>query len=78
MHKIVLSSCLVLAPATLATAAVAKHAYHGHAHHRAHAVQYRAPAESLTSVGSPECHLQGRLFRAAHHCPPAAVAAAPR
>ena len=74
MHKIALSSCLVLASATLATAAVAKHAYY-----RAHIAQYRAPAaESLTSVGTLDCHVQGRLLRAAHHCPPAAVAATPR
>jgi hypothetical protein len=79
MHKIALSSCLVLASATLATAAVAKYAYYKHAHHRAHIAQYRAPAaESLTSVGTPDCHVQGRLLRAAHHCPPAAVASAPR
>ena len=77
MRKIVLLSCLVLASAALTTAAVAKHAYHKH--HRTHWAQARAPAaESLTTVGTPDCHVQGRLLRAAHHCPPAAVAAAPR
>jgi hypothetical protein len=84
MHKIALSSCLVLASAAVTTAAVARHAYHMHAshmhaYHRTHPVQYRAStAESLTSVGTPDCHVQGRLFRAAHRCPPAAIAAAPR
>jgi hypothetical protein len=73
MRKIVLSSCLVLASAALTTAAVAKHAYH-----RMHWAQARAPAaESLTTVGTPDCHVQGRLLRVAHHCPPEAVAAAP-
>jgi hypothetical protein len=70
-------SCLALTLAALAAAAAAKHAYH--AHHRTHWAQARAPeAESLTTVGTPDCHVQGRLLRAAHHCPPAAVAAAPR
>jgi hypothetical protein len=74
MRKIVLVSCLALASAAFATAALARHA-----HHRTHWVQARAPAaESLTTVGTPDCHVQGRLLRAAHHCPPAAVAAAPR
>ncbi len=71
MRKIALLSCLVLASAAVATAAAAKHY-----HHRAHWAQARA--ESLTTVGTPDCHVQGRLLRAAHHCPPAAVAAAPR
>jgi hypothetical protein len=70
MRKIALLSCLVLASAAFASAAAAKH------YHRAHGAQARA--ESLTTVGTPDCHVQGRLLRAAHHCPPAAVAAAPR
>jgi hypothetical protein len=35
-------------------------------------------SESLTKIGTPDCHAQGRLLRAANHCPPAAIAAAPR
>jgi hypothetical protein len=73
MRKIALLSCLLLASAAFTTAAVAKHR-----HHRAYSAQARAPAESLTTIGTPDCHVQGRLLRAAHHCPPAAVAAAPR
>lgn len=72
MRKVALLSCLVLASAAFASAAAAKH-YH---HHRAHWAQ--AHAESLTTVGTPDCHLQGRLLRVAHHCPPEAVTAAPR
>jgi hypothetical protein len=74
MRKLVLS-CLVLVSAAFATAAVAKHA-----HHRALPAQERAPApaaESLTTIGTPDCHTQGRLLRIANHCPPAAIAAAP-
>jgi hypothetical protein len=79
MRKIALLSCLVLASAAFTTAAVAKHAHHKHAHYRTLSAQDRAPAvESLTTVGTPDCHVQGRLLRVAHHCPPAAVAAAPR
>lgn len=37
-----------------------------------------AGTESLTTVGTPDCHVQGRLLRIVHHCPPAAVTAAPR
>jgi hypothetical protein len=73
MRKILLLSCLALTSAATTTAAVARHA-----HHRTLSAQARAPAESLTTVGTPDCHVQGRLLRAAHHCPPAAVAAAPR
>jgi hypothetical protein len=69
MRKIALLSCLVLASAAFASAAAAKH----HNHHRV-----QAHAESLTTVGTPDCHLQGRLLRVAHHCPPEAVTAAPR
>ena len=73
MRKIALLSCLVLASAAFTTAAVARHA-----HHRTLSAQNRAPAvESLTTVGTPDCHVQGRLLRVAHHCPPDAVAAAP-
>jgi hypothetical protein len=65
--------CLVLASAAFTTAAVAKHI-----HHRTLSTQNPAPAaESLTTVGTPDCHVQGRLLRVAHHCPPEAVAAAP-
>jgi len=74
MGKIALLSCLVLAWAAVATAAVAKHA-----RHRTLSAQDRAPAhESLTTVGTPDCHVQGRLLRAANHCPPEAISAAPR
>lgn len=69
--------CLVMASASFATAAVARHAHHRHPHHTMISTQARAPAESLTTVGTPDCHVQGRLLRAAHHCPPEAVAAAP-
>lgn len=73
MRKIALLSCLVLASATLTAAADARHV-----HHKRLPVVERAPAaESLTTVGTPDCHVQGRLLRAAHHCPPEAVAAAP-
>jgi hypothetical protein len=79
MRKIVLLSCLTLTSAPFATAAVAGHAHHKHVNHRTLSAHARAPAaESLTSVGTPDCHVQGRLLRAAHHCPPAAVTAAPR
>jgi hypothetical protein len=77
MRKTVLVSCLALTTATFTTAAIAKHIHHKH--HGTHFAQTRAPAaESLTTVGTPDCHVQGRLLRAAHHCPPAGVAAAPR
>jgi hypothetical protein len=76
MRKIALLSCLVLASAAVATTAFARHTHHKYAHHGTLAAQARA--ESLTTVGTPDCHVQGRLLRAAHHCPPAAVAAAPR
>jgi hypothetical protein len=74
MRKIALIVCMVFAPAAFTTAAIAKHT-----HHRKPSAHIRAPAaESLTMVGTPDCHVQGRLLRAAHHCPPEAVAAAPR
>jgi hypothetical protein len=74
MRKIALIVCMAFAPTAFTTAAIAKHTHHGK--HWAH---IRAPvAESLTTVGTPDCHVQGRLLRIAHHCPPEAVAAAPR
>jgi hypothetical protein len=81
--RVALFSCLVLALAGFSTAAFAKHTHHvhhaWHGHPEMLSTQARWPAgEILTTVGTPECHLQGRLFRAAHHCPPEAVAAAPR
>ena len=76
MRKIALLSCLVVASAAYTTAAFARHHHHRHGAFSAHA---RAPApEILTSVGTPDCHVQGRLLRAAHHCAPEAIAAAPR
>jgi len=76
MRKIALLICLLLAMSAFATAAFAKHTHHSQrwAHIRA-AVP---AAESLTMVGTPDCHVQGRFLRIAHHCPPEAVAAAPR
>jgi hypothetical protein len=79
MRKIALF-CLVLASAAFTNAALAENTHYKHAHHRTLSDRYRPPApavENLTTVGTPDCHIQGRLFRAAHHCPPAAVAAAP-
>jgi len=76
MRKIAMLSCLLLAAAS-ATPAVVRHTHH--VHHGMHRVHRAAPApESLTSVGTPDCHVQGRFLRIAHHCPPEAVAAAPR
>jgi hypothetical protein len=74
MRKIALLICLPLAMSAIATAAFAKHT-----HHRKHWAHMAAPAaESLTTVGTPDCHVQGRFLRIAHHCPPEAIAAAPR
>jgi hypothetical protein len=78
MRKIALISCLLLTSAAVTTAAAARHVHHRHGHQGTLTAQSRAPAESLTTVGTPDCHVQGRFLRAAHHCPPAAVAAAPR
>ena len=79
MRKIALLSGLVLASAACTTAADAKHTHHTRAYYRALAAQNRAPMpESLTTVGTPDCHVQGRLLRIAHHCPPEAVTAAPQ
>jgi hypothetical protein len=72
MRKLALLSCLLLASVAVTTAADARRAPH-----RTLSAQARAPVESLTTVGTPDCHVQGRLLRAAHHCPPEAVAAAP-
>jgi hypothetical protein len=77
--RVALLSCLVLA--AFSTAAFARHTHHAwhYGDHGMVSAQSRGPAgEALTMVGTPECHLQGRLFRATHHCPPEAVAAAPR
>jgi hypothetical protein len=77
MRPIAWLVCLLLASAAVTPAANARHL-----HHRTHhllSARYRAPRqEILTSVGTPDCHVQGRLLRAANHCPPEAVAAAPR
>jgi hypothetical protein len=76
MRKIALLICLPLAMSAFATAAFATHT-----HHRKHWAHVRAAApaaETLTTVGTPDCHVQGRFLRIAHHCPPEAVAAAPR
>ena len=77
MRKLVLLTCLAFSAATFASAATAKHHHHRHKHW-VH-VGNPAPArESLTTVGTPDCHVQGRFLRMAHHCPPEAIAAAPR
>ena len=69
---------LVLASAAFTAPAAARHVHH-RIHHYPLSARYRAQAtEVLTSVGTPDCHVQGRLLRAANHCPPQAVAAAPR
>lgn len=74
MRKIAMLSCLL---ALSATPAVARHSHH--VHHRMHWVQRQAPAPQITTmVGTPDCHVQGRFLRIAHHCPPEAIAAAPR
>ncbi|MDR3469856.1 MAG: hypothetical protein P4M07_28335 [Xanthobacteraceae bacterium] len=73
MGKIAVYSCLLLASAAVTTAATAKHS-----RHRMHVVRYHVlPTESLTTVGTPDCHVQGRLLRTAHHCPPQTISAAP-
>ena len=74
MRKIALLACLALATSAFATAAFAKHT-----HHRKHWAHIRVPvAESLTTVGTPDCHVQGRFLRVTHHCRVDAIAAAPR
>jgi hypothetical protein len=80
MRKMALLSCLMLASAAFTSAAVAKRVHHHkYAHHGTVSTRNHVPApEILATVGTPDCHVQGRLLRAAHHCPPEAVAAAPR
>ncbi len=76
MRKLALLTCLAFATA-FASAATAKHHY---PHHK-HWVRIGGPppaAERLTTVGTPDCHVQGRLLRVANHCPSDAIAAAPR
>jgi hypothetical protein len=73
MGKIAVYSCLLLASAAVTTAATAKHSRHRMHVARDHALQ----SESPTTIGTPDCHVQGRLLRAAHHCPPQAISAAP-
>jgi len=75
MFKFALLTCMIFAATvTFAVPAAAKH---HHRHHWHQAIR-PAPQVSLTTVGTPDCHVQGRLLRIAHHCPPEAVAAAPR
>jgi len=75
MNRFVLLTCMIFAVTmTFAVAAAAKR----HHRHHWHQVIRPVPQESLTTVGTPDCHVQGRLLRIAHHCPPEAVAAAPR
>jgi hypothetical protein len=80
MRKMAFLSCLVLASAAFTSAAIANRVQHyKYARHGTVSTRNHVPApEILTTVGTPDCHLQGRLLRAAHHCPPEAVAAAPR
>ncbi len=78
MRTIALFYSLAMLSSVLTTAALADNT-HPARHHRRLLVRERVPApESLTTIGTPDCHVQGRLLRAANHCPPAAVAAAPR
>lgn len=78
MRRIALLSGLLLASAGVTTAANATVTKH-HVHHRWYSAQARARApEILTTVGTPDCHVQGRLLRVANHCPPEAISAAPR
>jgi hypothetical protein len=76
MRKLASLTCLAFAATAFASAVTAKH--HDHHKHWFHVGGPRPAAETLTTVGTPDCHVQGRLLRIAHHCPPAAVAAAPR
>jgi hypothetical protein len=70
-----LVSVAFAATVTFSSVAAAKH--HHYRHHW-HQIIRPVPQESLTTVGTPDCHVQGRLLRIAHHCPPEAVAAGPR
>jgi hypothetical protein len=74
MKKFAALTCMTFAAVvSFANGAAAKH------HHRHwHQVVRPVPQQSVAMVGTPECRLQGRLFRVTHHCPPEAVAVAPR
>jgi hypothetical protein len=73
MRKVAILTCLLLASA--ATPALARHTHH--VHHRMHAVERLAPPhESLTTIGTPACHVQGRFSRIANGCPPEAIGSA--
>jgi hypothetical protein len=76
MGKPALMTCMIFAATVgFTAAATANHHHHQH-HHWARAGRPAPPPESLTSVGTPDCHVQGRFLRIAHHCPPDAIAAA--
>ena len=77
MSKTTLMTFMVFAVAFGFTAAASAN-HHRHQNHWAQVVRPVPPQESLTSVGTPDCHVQGRFLRMAHHCPPDAIAAAPR
>jgi hypothetical protein len=75
MKKFALLACMTFVAAMgFPNGAAAKH----HHRHHWHQVVRPVPQRSVVMVGTPECRLQGRLFRVTHHCPPEAVAAAPR
>jgi hypothetical protein len=75
MSKLAQLICMTFAATMIfASGAAAKH----HHPHHWHQVIRSVPQQSLTMVGTPDCHVQGRFLRIAHHCPPEAVAAAPR
>jgi len=76
MRKLTLLTCLAFAATALASTANAKQHHHHHKHW-AHSGLPPA-AERLITVGTPDCHVQGRFLRIAHHCPPEAIVAAPR
>jgi len=80
MRRLSLLSCLAFVVALACTSAAAARHHHDHHHHGiwARAAKPVPPQQSLTMVGTPDCHVQGRFFRVTHHCPPEAVAAAPR
>jgi len=78
MKKPVLLICTILAASAFAGAAPARHYDRYHHHHWVGSTRPVPPPESLTSVGTPDCHAQGRFLRIAHHCPPDAIAAARR
>jgi hypothetical protein len=79
MSKLLLLTGLAFVAAVACTsAATARHHYHHHHGIWARVARPLPSQESLTSVGTPDCHVQGRFLRMAHHCPPDAIAAAPR